>query len=113
MPRPIVLPEAAEPLPSSFPVAFSRPTFQRFLVLFVGATVALGRRTVRACPWAARSLAEGHASSYHRVFSRAAWSTKVLGKVLAAAGWCPSAGCSSTTPTALTATNTSTAPTRT
>ena len=44
------LPEAAEPLLSSFCVAFSPQTFQRFLVLLVGATLSLGRRTVCCLP---------------------------------------------------------------
>lgn len=81
----LTLPEAAESLLFSFSVAFSPETFQRFLVLLIGATLSLGRRTVCACLWAARSLKCGHPSSYHRVFSHAAWSPWPLGKVLAAA----------------------------
>lgn len=79
------LPQAAEPLISSFSVAFSPQTFQRFVVLLVGAALSLGRRTVTACLWAARSIARGDPSSYHRFFSHAAWSPWPLGKALAAA----------------------------
>lgn len=71
MPRNLSLPKAAGPLISSFSVAFSRPTFPRFLVLWIGAVLAGGRRTVTACLRPARSLAHGDASSYHRFFSKA------------------------------------------
>ena len=78
------LPKAAEPLLSRFSIAFTRPTFQRALVLFVGFVLTLGRRTVTRTLWTARSIAGGHYSDYHRVFSRARWSLWPLGKVLAA-----------------------------
>jgi IS4 transposase len=81
----LALPRAAEPLVASFSVAFSRPSFQRFVVLFVGAILAGGRHTVTACLRAALTLAHGHASSYHRLFSRARWSLWPLAHVLAAA----------------------------
>ena len=83
------LPRAARPLVGQLSVAFSAPTFQRVLVLLVGAVLAPGRRTVAACLWAARALAggkkAGDPSSYHRVFSHASWALWPLGKVLAAA----------------------------
>jgi hypothetical protein len=40
------LPKAAEPLVSAFSVAFTRPTFQRVLVLMLGAILSLRQRTV-------------------------------------------------------------------
>jgi hypothetical protein len=79
------LPSAAEPLWLKLSVAFTRPTFQRILFLGVGAILAMGRRTVTAILWTMRGVACGHSSTYHRVFSRAAWSLWPLGKVLAAA----------------------------
>src|SRR5688572_11432328 len=81
------LPRAARPLVSEFCVAFTAPTFQRVLVLLVGAALSPGRRTVAACLWAARALAKGtgDSSSYRRVFSHAAWALRPLGRVLAAA----------------------------
>ena len=79
------LPSAAEPLLMSFSIAFTQPTFQRMLPLAVGAMLALGRRTVTAMLRRAGGLAPGHFSSYHRVFSRAAWSLWPLGRVLAEA----------------------------
>jgi hypothetical protein len=78
------LPKAAEPLVSAFSVAFSRPTFQRMLVLTVAAVLSLRRHTVTALLRTVGPLASGHWSDYHRVFCRARWSPWSLGKVLAA-----------------------------
>jgi len=80
----LALPKAAEPLLSRFSIAFTTPTFQRALVLFVGFVLTLGRRTVTRTLWTARTLCRGHFSDYHRVFCRARWSPWPLGKVLAA-----------------------------
>ncbi len=77
------LPTAMEPLFERFSIAFPRPTFDRFVLLAVGATLAMGRRTTTAVLWAVRSLVDGHPSSYHRVFSRAPWRPRVLARVLA------------------------------
>lgn len=79
------LPKTAEPLLSSFSIAFTRPTFQRVMVLFVGWVLTRGRRTITRSLWTARPLARGHFSDYHRVLCRARWSLWPLGKVLAAA----------------------------
>jgi hypothetical protein len=51
--------------------------------LIVGAILTLGRRTVTGVLWTLRGVIDGHYSTYHRVFSRAAWSMGPLGKVLA------------------------------
>jgi hypothetical protein len=77
------LPSAAEPILMSLSVAFTRPTFQRIVPLLVGAILTLGRRTVTRVLWTMRGIIPGHYSTYHRVFSRAAWSPWPLGKVLA------------------------------
>jgi len=79
------LPSAAEPLLMSFSIAFTQPTFQRFLVLAVGAVLTRGRHTVTAILRTMRPLAVGHFSSYHRVFSRAAWTLWLPGMILARA----------------------------
>lgn len=76
------LPSAAEPLCMSFSLAFTEPTFQRALVLMIGAILSTGPRTVTHMLWTVRGLVRGHHSSYHRVFSRAAWSLWPLGKIL-------------------------------
>jgi hypothetical protein len=78
------LPAAAQPLFDRFSVAFSQPTFQRFVLLSIGSILAMGRRTTTALLWTVRSAVQGHPSSYHRVFSRSPWSPWRLGKVLAA-----------------------------
>jgi hypothetical protein len=69
----------------AFRPAFTRPTFERFLLLAVGAIVAMGRRTVSRVLWPVRSLLRGHPSSYHRFFSARRWSPWTLGKALSAA----------------------------
>jgi hypothetical protein len=81
----INLPSVAEPLLMSFSIAFTEPTFQRSLVLLVGAILAKGRRTITNLLWAVGDLAEGDTSDYHRVFSRAPWSLWKVGRVLAVA----------------------------
>jgi len=81
----LALPSAAEPLFMSLSVAFTQPTFQRIIPLIVGAILTMGRRTVTGVLWTMRGVIRGHHSTYHRVFSRAAWSPWPLGKVLASA----------------------------
>jgi hypothetical protein len=78
------LPKAAEPLVSAFSVAFTRPTFQRVVVLFLGAILSLRHRTVTGMLRAVGPLAKGHWSDFHRVLSCRVWLSWPLGKVLAA-----------------------------
>jgi hypothetical protein len=78
------LPRAAEPLVSAFSVAFTRPTFQRVVVLILGAILSVRHRTVTAMLRAVGPLAKGHWSDFHRVLCRRVWSCWPLGKVLAA-----------------------------
>lgn len=80
----LCIPKTAEPLISAFSVAFTARTFQRVLVLILGAILSLRRRTVTAVLQTVGTLAEGHWSDYHRVLCRASWSCWPLGKVLAA-----------------------------
>jgi len=77
------LPSAMEPVVLSLCVAFTEPTFDRFVALCVGAILTRGRRTVTGALRALDGTIPGHFSDYHRVFSRAAWSLWPLGKVLA------------------------------
>ena len=81
----ISLPSVAEPLLRSFSIAFTEPTFQRSLVLLVGAILARDRRTITNLLWNAGTLATGDPTDYHRVFSRAPWSLWILGRLLAVA----------------------------
>jgi len=78
------LPRAAQPLLSSFSVAFTRPTFQRFSLLILGAILALRQRTITAMLRPVAPLVHGHWSDFHRVLCCRVWSTWSLGKVLAA-----------------------------
>jgi hypothetical protein len=80
-----MLPPAAQALLTCFCVAFSTPTFQRFVLLSVGAILTPGRRTITNLLWSVRTLMDGHVSSYHRVLSHRAWSLWTLGRVLATA----------------------------
>ena len=79
-----MLPKAVGPVLSPFCIAFTKPTFQRILVLFVGSVLAMGRHTVTAALRVAGPLAGGHHTDYHRVFSRARWSLWPLARVLCA-----------------------------
>jgi hypothetical protein len=76
--------QAAEPLVSAFSIAFTRPTFQRVVVLLFGAIMALRQHTVTALLRTAGPLARGHWSDFHRVLCLRVWSNWPLGRVLAA-----------------------------
>lgn len=78
------LPQVAQPLLSRFSIVFTKPTFQRAMVLLVGFVLTTGRHTVTQALARVGDLASGHFGSYHRVFSRARWSLWTAGKVLAA-----------------------------
>lgn len=58
----------------SFAPVFTQPTFQRFLVLTLGAILTTGRRTVANILRTVGALAKGDTSSFNRVFSQARWS---------------------------------------
>jgi hypothetical protein len=68
------LPSAARPLVMSCSVAFTKPTFRRVFLLTVGAILTMGDRTVTGVLRVLRGVVPGHASTYHRVCSRASWS---------------------------------------
>jgi hypothetical protein len=63
--------------------AFARPTYERFVILMLAAIVTVGSHTVLNVLRTVSALNVGHASSYHRVFSRSPWSTWRLGRALA------------------------------
>jgi len=67
------IPRVAEPLTRELASAFTRPTFQRFTVLLFAAILTTGRRTVTNLLRTVQTLAPGHPSSYHRIFSRRRW----------------------------------------
>lgn len=80
----VSVPKAAGPLVARLSIPFTTPTFQRFVVLLLGAILSMRRRTVTSTLRTVKALASGHWSDYHRVLCRAAWSAWPLGKVLAA-----------------------------
>lgn len=65
-------------------VGFSGENQERFVVLTLGAIIAMGRRTVSRVLWAVSCLCSGHPCGYHRFFSSARWSLWTLARVLAA-----------------------------
>ena len=67
----------------AFAAAFTRPTYQRFVVLLLAAILTTGCRTVLNLLRTVEALAPGHPSSYHRVFSRRRCSLWRLGRALA------------------------------
>jgi hypothetical protein len=79
----LVIPSFAQPLLAQFAPVFLQPTYQRFLVLLVAATLTTGRRTVSNLLRSVSGLAPGHPSSYHRVFSKRRWSSLHLARLLA------------------------------
>lgn len=87
-----VIPKFAERLLRSFTASFTQPTARRFVVLLFAGILTTGRRTVSNVLRTVASLAPGHASSYHRVFSRCRWRAWHLARTLAGAviaQWCP------------------------
>jgi hypothetical protein len=76
------VPACAMPVLSLFRPVFSTPTYHRVLVLVLAAILTTGRRTVTNLLRTVRSRAQGHVSSYHRVFSQRHWSTWALARAL-------------------------------
>jgi hypothetical protein len=72
------------PVLRTFQPAFSTPTYHRFLVLWLGAIMTTGRQTITNILRTVRHHANGHASSYHRVWSQRRWSTWELARRLLA-----------------------------
>src|SRR5262249_44608968 len=68
---------------ASFAWAFTRPTWQRFVVLLCAAILTTGCRTINNLLRTVEMLAPGDPSSYHRVMSKRCWSLWRLGRALA------------------------------
>ena len=56
----VFIPIVAQPLLQAFAVAFTQPTFQRWLLLLVAALLTPGRRTVSNVLRTVHSLVVGH-----------------------------------------------------
>jgi hypothetical protein len=78
------IPAAAEPLVKAFEGAFTKPTFQRFMMLVTGLIVTIGRRTVsRTLRVIEPVMGQGHWSNYHRIYSQARYRLWDVGRILA------------------------------
>lgn len=76
------IPAAAEPLVEAFRGAFTRPTFQRFMLLMGALIVTMSRHTVSRALRAVEPMLEGHWSDYHRIWSSARFNMWTLGRIL-------------------------------
>jgi hypothetical protein len=76
------IPAAAEPLVASIRSAFTRPTFDRFVLLMSGLIVTMGRRTVSRALRLIEPELDGHWSNYHRIYSQARISMWKLAEAL-------------------------------
>jgi DDE superfamily endonuclease len=74
----MIVPAEALPIIRAIAPAFTRPTLQRFVLLMGAALLCTGRRTVANLLRIAAPLADGHVTSYQRVFSSASWSAMRL-----------------------------------
>ena len=63
--------------------AFTHPTHHRFVLLALAAILTLRGRTIANLLRCLGSLAPGHPSSYHRIFSRDRWSSWTLARCFA------------------------------
>ena len=77
-----LLPEAFAPLMLAFAPLFSQPVWKSAMVLLVGAILAPGKRTVSAVLRVMGLHQEQHFQTYHRVLSRAVWSSRQASRVL-------------------------------
>ncbi len=69
---------------SAFAIAFTAPTFANVMVLVCGSILAPGRRTVAAALRIMGLSFDSNYGKYHRVLSRAKWSSWLLSKLLLA-----------------------------
>jgi len=76
-------PQAGKDLFDNLSPAFTKPTARRMLAFTLMTIVTIGRRTVTATLIVACGLLTGHFTTYYRLFSRPAWSTWFLGRLLA------------------------------
>jgi hypothetical protein len=77
------IPAAAEPLVNAFRPAFTRPTFNRFILLMTGLIATIGRRTVsRTLRVLEPMLGQGHWCNYHRIYSQARYCMWDVARIL-------------------------------
>ena len=83
----LTLPAAAEPLLTRFSIAFTKPTFQRAMLLFVGFVLTLGRRTVTGALWTTRNLWRGHCRCWWRCIEQRKPTSRKPGGTKPRANW--------------------------
>jgi len=80
----LTLPEPIMTLLLPFRPLFYQPTWKKAQVLFIGAILATGKRTVTSALRVMGLSDERHFASYHHVLSRAAWSPLRASELLSA-----------------------------
>ena len=80
----LILPEPIMTLLIPFQPLFRQPTWIKARILFIGAILATGKRTVTAALHVMGLSDEPHFSNYHQVLNRAVWSPRRLSEMLLA-----------------------------
>jgi hypothetical protein len=80
----LTLPELIMTLLIPFQPLFRQPTWVKAQILFIGAILATGKRTVTAALRVMGLSDDPHFSSYHQVLNRAVWSSRYLSRTLLA-----------------------------
>ena len=78
----LTLPETYCTLISEFAFVFSKRVWRHAQVLLIGAILALGKRTVTSALRVMGLSNEQHFQNYHRVLSRAVWSSLEISRIL-------------------------------
>ena len=77
-----VLPKEFLPLILTFAPLFFKPVWKSAVVLLVGAIIAPGKRTISAILRTMGRQQDPHFQNYHRVLSRALWSSRQASRLL-------------------------------
>ena len=80
----LILPKPIMTLLIPFQPLFRQPTWVKAQILFIGAILATGKRTVTAALRVMGLSDEPHFSNYHQVLNRAVWSPRRLSEMLLA-----------------------------
>jgi hypothetical protein len=80
----LILPKPIMTLLIPFQPLFRQPTWVKAQILFIGAILATGKRTVTAALRVMGLSDESHFSNYHQVLNRAVWSPRRLSEMLLA-----------------------------
>src|SRR4051812_11931089 len=76
------LPAFSSDVLNAFSPAFTKPSYNRFLVLLLGAILTSGRRTINNILRTIGSKAVGDPSSFRYLMSARRWHCFILGKIL-------------------------------